>query len=178
LKLLSDTRFQFLVFFLGYISDQITKFWAVARFTDANGEQNYQKINVIGDLFRFQLAYNEGAAFSMKPQALLPFLHPTLFFSIVSIIAITGLIWFYRTLPTKDWPSRLGVMLILSGALGNLTDRMHIHKVVDFIDVDFPDFIMHRWPTFNIADSCVCVGVSLILISPVLFKKPKTEVLS
>ena len=128
------------IFALGIILDQITKLWAEARFTYADGTPNGEVIEVIGSLFRFQLAYNTGAAFSMKPQALVPWLHPTLFFAIVSIIAIIALWKFFKSLPINDWASRLGVIMILSGAIGTFTDRIRIGKVVDFIDWDFPDF--------------------------------------
>ena len=163
------------VFVLGIILDQITKLWAEARFTFTDGTPNGEIIEVIGSLFRFQLAYNTGAAFSMKPQALVPWLHPTLFFAIVSIIAIIALWKFFKSLPVKDWASRLGVVMILSGAIGNFTDRIRIGKVVDFIDWDFPDFQigswgLSRWPVFNLADSWVLIGVSLIFLSQWLVK--------
>ena len=48
--------------------------------------------------------------------------------------------------------------------MGNLIDRFFWGKVVDFIDVDFPDFIMSRWPVFNAADSAVTVGMCLLVI--------------
>jgi signal peptidase II len=115
--------------------------------------------------------YNEGAAFSSRPQDLIPFLPPVLFYLLMSIVALTVLIWFFRSIDHRDWISRLGVIMIISGALGNFIDRMRIQKVVDFIDCDFPDFIMTRFPTFNVADSFVTVGVILVFLSPVLLKK-------
>ena len=72
--------------------------------------------------------------------------------------------------------SRLGVVMILGGAVGNFIDRMRPQMVVDFIDCDLPDFIMTRFPTFNVADSFVTVGVAIILLSPVLLKKVHKEI--
>lgn len=161
----------FAVGLVGLLSDQATKIWAVARFSSPDGTPRHETIPVIGDLLRFQLDYNEGAAFSSKPQELLPFLHPTLFFGILTVIAIVGLVYFYRSLPKMDSWSRMGVAMILSGALGNLTDRFRIGKVVDFISSDFPDFMMQRWPTFNIADSLVCVGVCFVILGPMILKR-------
>jgi signal peptidase II len=156
--------------FIGIVSDQITKIWAVARLGGPGGYPTGESIPVLGDLLRFTLAYNEGAAFSSKPQAILPWLHPTLFFGLLTLVALCGLAWFYRGLPKGDWLSRLGSALIVSGAIGNLIDRLRIQKVVDFIDADFPDFIMTRWPTFNLADSWVTIGVACVLLGPVVFK--------
>lgn len=162
------------IIIIGFILDQWSKFWAVAALGDAQGNPNGQAIQVIGNLWRWRLAYNEGAAFSMRPQDIAPWLHPTIFFAVFSLVAIGGLAYFYfKGVDSKDWMSRLGVALILSGALGNLADRMRIHKVVDFIDWDFPDFIMYRWPTFNLADSWVCIGVTLIFLSSWFIKTPK-----
>lgn len=164
--MLNKTSTHTLILIVGVILDQWTKLWAVGRLGDVNGNPTGEKIEVIGSLWRHRLAYNEGAAFSMKPQDLIPALHPTLFYAIFSVIAISALIYFYKkAVEPDDTLSRLGVALILSGALGNLADRMRIHKVIDFIDWDFPDFIMVRWPTFNLADSWVCIGVALIFVA-------------
>ncbi len=153
------------------VADQITKLWAVARFTNETGAQTHDYINVVGELIRFGLVFNKGAAFSSRPQDLMPFLPPWLFFLIISIVAAVALGWFYRSIDKRDWLSRLGVVMILGGAVGNFIDRMRLQMVVDFIDCDLPDFIMTRFPTFNVADSFVTVGVALVILSPVILKK-------
>jgi len=143
----------------------------VARFAGPAGIPTGETMPIVGDLLRFTLAYNQGAAFSSTPQAIVPWLHPTLFFGILTLAALAGLVWFYRSLPQSDWLSRLGAALIVSGALGNFVDRLRLHKVVDFIDCDFPDALMSRWPTFNLADSWVTLGVVCVLIGPIVFKQ-------
>ena len=153
------------------VSDQLTKLWALSRFTDDAGNFTYEKIPVIGELVRFQLVFNKGAAFSSRPQDLMPFLPPWLFFLLISIVAAFALVWFYRSIDKRDYLSRLGVVMILGGAVGNFIDRMRMQQVVDFIDCDFPDFIMTRFPTFNVADSFVTVGVALVILSPVILRK-------
>lgn len=162
------------------IADQLTKLWIVLRFTNESGVQTREIISVIGPgdgaWVRLQLVYNEGAAFSSRPQDLMPFLPPVLFYLLMSIVAMTVLIWFFRSIDHRDWVSRLGVIMIISGALGNFIDRMRIQKVVDFIDCDLPDFIMTRFPTFNVADSFVTVGVILVFLSPVLIKKVHQQI--
>ena len=53
---------------------------------------------------------------------------------------------------------------------------MRLSMVVDFIDCDFPDFIMTRFPTFNVADSFVTVGVAVVILSPVILKKVHKQI--
>ncbi|MGL1933935.1 MAG: signal peptidase II [Fibrobacterales bacterium] len=159
---------------VGFILDQITKLWAVAAFALEDGTPTNEVYRLVGDLFRFRLAYNTGAAFSMQPQKILPFLSPTIFYLLLSTIAIVLMIIFYRKLPKWDWASKLGISLILSGAFGNMFDRIRIQKVIDFIDWDFPDMIIHRWPTFNLADSWVCIGVVFVILGP-MFLDPKKK---
>ncbi len=148
--------------------DQITKFLARTHLGLPNGEPDYYKFKqVFGEWLQFRLVYNSGAAFGMKPQSFLPFLNPTVFYAVFSCIAIGVLIGYYRKLNAADlWP-KLGVTLILSGAFGNLIDRLAFQKVTDFIEVGIPGIQPH-WPNFNIADSCVCIGVGLILLAPFL----------
>lgn len=153
------------------VSDQLTKLWALVRFINDTGAPNHDVINVIGEWIRFQLVFNKGAAFSSRPQDLMPFLPPWLFFLLISIVASVVLLWFYRSIDKRDWMSRLGVVMILGGAVGNFIDRMRLSMVVDFIDCDLPDFIMTRFPTFNVADSFVTVGVAVVILSPVILRK-------
>ena len=153
------------------VSDQLTKLWALVRFTNDTGAPNHDVINVIGEWIRFQLVFNKGAAFSSRPQDLMPLLPPWLFFLLISIVASVVLLWFYRSIDKRDWMSRLGVVMILGGAVGNFIDRMRLSMVVDFIDCDLPDFIMTRFPTFNVADSFVTVGVAVVILSPVILRK-------
>ncbi|HKP94444.1 MAG TPA: signal peptidase II [Fibrobacteria bacterium] len=145
--------------------DQWTKFLARTHFGFPGGEPDYFKIKrILGEWLQFRLIYNTGAAFGMKPQQFLPFLNPTLFYVLFSAAAIAFLVLLYRKLPREDLWQKAGITLILSGAFGNLIDRIRFQKVTDFIDVGIPG-LPTRWPTFNIADSCVCVGVAMILIS-------------
>ena len=158
------------------VADQLTKLWALARFTNETGAPNHDIINVIGEFVRFQLVFNKGAAFSSRPQDLMPFLSPTVFFILISVVAAVVMFFFYKNIDKRDWMSRLGVVMILGGAVGNFIDRMRLQMVVDFIDCDLPDFNMTRFPTFNVADSFVTVGVAIILLSPVLLKKIHKEI--
>lgn len=64
---------------------------------------------------------------------------------------------------------------IMGGAIGNTIDRLFLGHVVDFIDVDLPDWMMERWPVFNIADSAVSVGVTLLIITLLFAGTHSTE---
>ena len=176
MKFYNKLPFNIGVIVFSIVADQLTKLWAVARFTNESGAPNHEYIDVIGSLVRFDLVFNKGAAFSSRPQDLAPFLPPWLFFLLISIVATIVLLWFYKSIDKRDWMSRLGVVMILGGAVGNFIDRMRLQMVVDFIDCDFPDFIMTRFPTFNVADSFVTVGVAVVILSPVILKKVHQEI--
>lgn len=171
MKFYNKLPFHIAIIVFSIVSDQLTKLWALARFSNETGAPNHDVVNVIGELVRFQLVFNKGAAFSSRPQDLMPFLPPWLFFLLISIVAAVVLFWFYKSVDKRDYLSRLGIVMIFGGAIGNFIDRMRLQMVVDFIDCDFPDFIMTRFPTFNVADSFVTVGVALVILSPVILKK-------
>ena len=145
--------------------DQWTKWLARIHFGLPGGEPDYFKVKrLLGEWFQLRLVYNQGAAFGMRPQHLLPWLNPTLFYGLFSALAIGFLIFLYRRVPRGDNWQKAGITLILSGAFGNLIDRMRFDKVTDFLDVGVPGYAW-RWPTFNIADSCVCIGVGILVFA-------------
>jgi signal peptidase II len=157
--------------------DQWTKLLARVHFGLPGGEPDYFKIkHVLGEWIQFRLVYNAGAAFGMRPQQLIPGLNPTLFYALFSAVAIGFLVFLYRRVPRGDTWQKAGITLILSGAFGNLIDRMRFDKVTDFIDVGIPGYAW-RWPTFNVADSCVCVGVAMLVLASRL-PQGKTDVAS
>jgi len=154
--------------------DQATKFWSRTVFSLPNGEPDYFKtLQVLGDWLQFRLVYNSGAAFGIRPQNILPFLHPTLFYGLFSLAAIIILGIYFRKLAPGDSASRIGIILILAGAAGNLIDRLCFHKVTDFIDAGIPGFFP-RWPTFNVADSSVCIGMGILILFPMFAPRSKS----
>ena len=86
------------------------------------------------------------------------------FFILLSIIAILIVI----SLLGKGTYSRLGLSLVLGGAMGNLIDRLRFGTVVDFIDFSVGDF---HWPAFNVADSALTVGMSVIFFLVLIRKE-------
>jgi signal peptidase II len=98
---------------------------------------------------------NEGGAFGMFKG-----IGSALFIGL-SIVAIIFVIWLLiRT--KKDY---VGLSLIMGGAVGNLIDRLHYGWVVDFIDFSIGKF---HWPAFNVADSALTVGVTIIVLAHIL----------
>lgn len=90
---------------------------------------------------------------------------------LVAVSVLITLIFLYllftKPVSAQDW----GIALIIGGAIGNVIDRLRFGAVIDFIDVHVGDY---HWPAFNIADSCVCVGVALLIILGLFFEKSKT----
>ncbi|MBN2789829.1 MAG: signal peptidase II [Candidatus Delongbacteria bacterium] len=126
-------------------------------------------INVFGEeLVRFTLAYNTGIAFSIK-------LGSRYFLSAISLIASIFVIYLILKIDIKKKLELWAFSFILGGAIGNLIDRALYGKVIDFIDCDFPDIIMTRWPIFNIADSFVTVGMVLLSVQYLFFEKKEDE---
>jgi len=79
-------------------------------------------------------------------------------FSAIAIIAI--LIFFHQT-PPDNKIVRVGLILIFSGAIGNMIDRILYQEVIDFLDLFIGSY---HWPAFNIADSCITIGVLLMFV--------------
>jgi signal peptidase II len=133
--------------------DQATKHLAEANLS------RFESVEVIGEVLRFRLAYNDGAAFSFG------FGH-TWVLTIISTIAVLALLWFGPRAKTKLWVFIAGV--ILGGATGNLIDRLFKDPsfanghVVDFIQIPF------NFPIFNIADIALVTGVSLVVLRTLL----------
>lgn len=115
---------------------------------------------VAGDWLWLFIAYNPGSAFSLAPWKLVPFLSPTIFYTILTTIAFVFL-WIYGR-RHRETLLRVGAVCIAAGALGNLIDRWHLGHVVDFVSVGVPG-VLWRWPTFNAADVTINVGVGIIL---------------
>ena len=107
----------------------------------------------------FMLAFNKGAAFSFLSNA--GGWQQWALGGIAIVVVIVLLIWL-RKLPQEEKLASCGIALIIGGALGNLCDRAVLHYVIDFIDVYYKQY---HWPTFNIADSAICLGVLFIVIS-------------
>ena len=99
------------------------------------------------------------------------------FFLLVSALAIGFIVTLYSRLQKRQRALKWGLPLVLGGALGNVFDRIHYGWVIDFIDVHITSKgIEHHWPTFNVADIAICVGVGLMAIDMMFGKRPAKPV--
>ncbi len=141
-----------------YLLDQVTKWLVIRQFP----HETYrgEEIALIPGFFNLVRVHNTGMAFghfNNSPYANLAFGAV----AISALVAITVL-WKRNAFPTI--PSKLAATLLVSGILGNLTDRLMPGRgyVVDFLDF----YIGTRhWPSFNVADSCISVAAVLLIIS-------------
>lgn len=131
--------------------DQATKFWAEANLTN-------QSVQVIGDLLRFRLAYNDAAAFSLGVGA-------TWVLTLISTVAVIAMLIFGPRIKTSYWALIGG--FILGGAAGNWIDRAF--KAPEFFNGHVVDFIQipFNFAIFNLADTFLVVGVILAVIQTV-----------
>ena len=132
--------------------DIITKAWVMATF------ELYERRSVIGDFFRFTYTHNRGAAFGLDIGE-----HSRIFFLFLSLVALVVLSSIYRATPSWDRLRIFALSLVGGGALGNIWDRIRLERgVVDFLDFGLGT---HRFPIFNVADSAVTIGATLLLVS-------------
>ena len=113
-----------------------------------------ESIPVLGDYFRLTYIHNPGAAFGLD-------LGSSLLHTLISIAALLFVGWLFFTTPRESRCLRLGLSMVVGGALGNIIDRLYLGAVVDFFDVGFGAL---RWPVFNVADSFVTGGIFLLAI--------------
>jgi signal peptidase II len=128
-------------------ADQASKAYVVAHL---RLYESWMPLGFLEPLFRFTLVHNTGAAFGLFPQGGSIFL-------IVAVVISLVIVYYYRQVPSGAWLTRLALGLQLGGALGNVLDRIRLGYVVDFLHVEY-------WPVFNVADSCIVVGVTLLAV--------------
>ena len=167
-----------IIAFVVLVLDQWSKFWAVSELTSAfTGATNFldklglfqsvkhpsaiRVIPVVDDFWHYRYAENTGAAFSFLADADPSWRVP--FFFIVAIIAMFAILWYYKNSRPEDFIFRCSLALVFGGAVGNLIDRVRLGYVIDFISWHWYD--KAAWPTFNIADAGISVGIVLIFIS-------------
>jgi len=146
--------------------DVVTKTWA-ARRLDTFGAF----VEVWPHYITLILARNRGGAWGLLQTASENVRRP--FFLLVSVAAIAFIMTLYRRLHPRQVALRWGLPLVLGGALGNVLDRVRFGHVIDFIDCHFRD---RHWPTFNVADIAICVGVGLMALDMFFTKRDGLEV--
>ena len=133
------------------VADQVSKLAILSSL------QIGENIPVIPGFFNFTLAFNRGAAFGFLSdvpdglrQALL---------GVATIIALGAVAYFLIHEHYSDRIAQTSLAMVIGGAVGNVIDRVRLGHVVDFLDFYIKDI---HYPAFNIADSCICIGVVLL----------------
>jgi signal peptidase II len=131
-----------------YVLDQVTKALVVANMEPG------ERIEVVGDFLWLWYLQNTGASFSILPGAIWLFIP-------VTFIALGMVVYFH--LQFRDRGPWIHVILgaILAGAIGNLTDRIRLGYVVDFVSIGIGDL---RWPAFNVADPSLVLGIGALVV--------------
>ena len=154
---------------LGLALDLVSKKWALARLGSLDDPQ---PLVLIPDWLRLSLVLNHGAVAGIAHGK-------TTLLIVGAFIAMGFLFWLYITTKKSQKLAHISLGLLLAGALGNTYDRLfNAGQVVDFIEVDLHFPPAHPWPTFNVADILLCVGL-ILLLTGVFFgakmKKPAGE---
>jgi signal peptidase II len=130
-----------------YVADQVTKALVVANM------EYGARIEVFGDVVQLWHVRNTGAAFSLFPGA-------TWLFIPMHLVAAVMVVYFHRQFRTHGLWIHVVLGAILAGGLGNLTDRVRLGYVTDFVSIGIGDL---RWPAFNVADPSLVIGVILLV---------------
>ncbi len=142
-----------------FMVDQASKAWAIRRLRFGD------EMSVISGFLNFAYAQNTGVAFSMLDD------HGSTGrwgLSIIAMIAGVLVLYFFWRTPRSDDRILGSLALLLAGIAGNVTDRLRLGFVVDFIDVQFGSW---HYPTFNVADMAIVTGAALMILDIFLSKR-------
>ena len=129
--------------------DQWTKFRVASSFV------LHESREVVPGLLNFTYVYNSGAAFGVMQES------NRYFFLVLSALAILFVVYFFFKIDRKQVLLAVALSLVMGGALGNVWDRFSMGHVIDFIDFHVGRRV---WPTFNVADIAICVGVGVMIL--------------
>lgn len=137
-----------------FVIDIASKFWIINHFF------LYESVNLL-PFFSITYVHNIGAAFSIFEG------QRWILAAVAFVVSVVIIYMLYRN-NRQQKLENISLALILGGALGNLFDRLYHGFVVDFLDVNFGDW---HYPTFNIADCAICLGIGLFILGN--YAKPK-----
>jgi len=149
------------------VLDQVTKYLVEKHV------RMYETITVIPGFFNLTHLRNKGAAFSLLAGA--PAVFRSVFFTTITLIAVAVIIVLIRK--THERFLVVSFSLIAGGAVGNVIDRFRYGAVMDFINLYIWEkfSFLNPWPTFNIADSAISIGVALLAIDMLFGKSNKSQ---
>jgi len=135
-----------------FVLDQVTKFLIVANLpTGTYGPPRH--IEIIPGFFNLVHVGNTGAAWSL-------FAGKSTLLALLALTTLGAIFFWRRSLGLRLLPVQVSFGLLCGGIVGNLLDRLVYRHVIDFLDFHFGSYV---YPTFNIADSGICVGVGIYL---------------
>jgi signal peptidase II len=140
------------------VFDQLTKWLAVHFLLPLTRHPAFaqQRVDVIPNYFALWYRENTGAAFSLFEE------HTGLLALVSAVICVGFVLWAWRLRPAERG-LRVAFGLIVGGAIGNLIDRVRLNYVIDFLHAHWQ--WKYQWPTFNVADSAVCIGMALLFVA-------------
>jgi signal peptidase II len=138
------------------VADQLSKYWARnALPADARGYGI--PVPIIENFWDWRLSYNTGSAFGLFSSVD----GARIFLTIVGLVAMGAIVWMVHKATDDQRRLAAALGLVGGGAIGNVIDRVLYGKVTDFV---VWKWYTHEWPTFNVADAALCVGVGLLFI--------------
>lgn len=144
--------------------DQWTK-WMAAR-----SLWLHRSVEIVSGLFSLTLVHNDGMAFGLfsgEHSA-----YKAIFLSTMSAAALVLIVYYATRIPLSQRWLHTGLALIFGGALGNLIDRFRLGYVIDYLDFHWKGY---SWPAFNVADSCISIGMGLLIADFLLGLRRKGE---
>jgi len=153
LKIIKKKLYVSLVFFI-ILFDQITKFLMRSNFN------LYEQVDIIKGFFKIIYVQNSGVIwglFQNTQSKIIPVI-----ITILSISALLTVAYIFLKTPISCKLELFSLSFVVGGAIGNIIDRFILGYVVDFIDIYIKNY---HWPTFNVADSFISIGIILLLIS-------------
>lgn len=141
----------FIIGFFGVIADFVTKKLAVSHLKGGN------EVIIIEKVFKLSYVENRGAAFGI-------FQDMRYVFIVLTVLIVLFLIWLLKSQKIESGIFKIGITLMITGAVGNFIDRVFLGYVVDFLD-----FYLINFPVFNVADCFVCIGAGLLIVYYLFF---------
>lgn len=139
-------------------ADQLTKVWI------RDAIPLHQTVEVIPSFFNLTHVRNPGGAFNLLASSDESFRIP--FFLVMTVVAVAALFYFLREIHPQQRVLLFAVAGVLGGAIGNFIDRAFLGQVTDFLDVYWGAY---HWPSFNVADSFISVGVAILITHSLFF---------
>ena len=149
-----------------FAADRASKLWIESHLT------LYDSFAIIPGIFNIVHTQNSGAAFGLFAGASPTIRFLVLIVASLAMMGILGQMLWQATerISAASATLRLALTLVLGGAIGNLYDRLRFDRVTDFLQVFLGTY---EWPSFNVADSAICVGATLLAIDFLWGRRPQ-----